>query len=64
MKYIKGYTYTYDYRYTRYNDAASRESLRLMKESTDCDTVILVFGALQDTAQSEEIDFLRPPPPT
>ena len=64
MKYIKGYTYTYDYRYTRYNDAASRESLRLMKESTDCDTVILVFGALQDTAQSEEIDYSGEQMPT
>ncbi len=64
MKYIKGYTFTYDYRHNKLNDASSRESLRLMKESTNCDTVIFVLGALQDNAQSEEIDYLGEHMPT
>jgi hypothetical protein len=42
----------------------TRRSLVLMKETTGCDTVILAFGALQDTPYSEGIDWQGPIFPT
>ncbi len=40
------------------------ESLRIMKEETGCNSVILVIGALQDTAQSEYVDYKHEHMPT
>jgi len=57
MKYIKGFTFTPACRAVPYSEAASKESLRLLKETTSSDTVILVLGALQDTAHSEYVTW-------
>lgn len=57
MKYIKGFSFTYAHRMARYADASVKESLQLLKESTSSDTVIMVLGALQDTAHSEYVDY-------
>jgi len=54
---INAFTFTYACRAARYADDSSKTSLRLLKESTAADTVILVLGALQDTAHSEVIDW-------
>ena len=35
----------------------ARQSLRLMKERTNADFIILVPGGLQDTPQSENINY-------
>ena len=64
MKYIKGFTFTYRQPAACYSEHSVKESLRLLMESTASDTVILVLGALQDTAHSEEIDFTGPHMPT
>jgi len=57
MKYIKGFSFTYSDTAIRYSDATAKESLRLMKETTAADTVILVLGALQENAHSEDVDY-------
>lgn len=64
MKYIKGFTFTYMQQAARYSNPSTKESLRLLQVSTASDTVILVLGALQDTAHSEEIDYAGPHMPT
>ena len=37
----------------------ARQSLRLMKERTNADFIILVPGGLQDTPQSENINYTK-----
>ena len=56
MQYIKGMSFTGMHR-GHANSIATRESIRLMKEKTACNTIVLVIGALQDTAHSEAIDY-------
>lgn len=41
----------------KYADEKSKASLKLMKEKTGSDTVILALGALQSTAHSEDVDY-------
>lgn len=41
----------------KYSDEKAKESLRLMAKSTACNTVVFVLGALQDTPQSEHVDY-------
>ena len=48
----------------KYSDEWSKESLRLMKEKTGSDTVILALGALQNTAHSEDVDYTGDHMPT
>lgn len=57
MDFIKGFTFGFMTGFGKYSDEKSKQSLRLMKERTASDTVILTLGALQDTAHSEEIDY-------
>lgn len=54
MDYIRGISFT-GARHGKVSEA--KESLELMKEKTGCNTVILVIGALQETAHSEKIDY-------
>jgi hypothetical protein len=65
MKFIKGYTYTYHASGSkRYTDPEALASMRLLRDRTGADTVILVLNALQDTAQSETIDYTGPHMPS
>lgn len=57
MKYVKGFTFGFMTGAGKYADEASKLSLRLMKEKTASDTVILALSALQDTAHSEYVDY-------
>jgi len=64
MKYVKGFTFGYLAQAGGYADDNSKQSMRLLKQQTACDTVILALGALQETAQSEMIDYTGPHMPT
>lgn len=57
MKYIKGFTFGFMTPRGKYADEKSKASLKLMKEKTGSDTVILALGALQSTAHSEDVDY-------
>ena len=57
MEFIKGFTYGYDSRRGDYLRPEARESLRTLKERTNISHVIMAFPALQDTAQSVQIDY-------
>lgn len=65
MNYIKGFTYRLvaSKNQTFAGDKA-KESLRLLYESTQCDTIVLAIAALQDTPQSEQIDYVGDHMPT
>lgn len=56
MEYIKAVNFT-GLKYSREGEEKSKESLRIMAEETHCNTVILVLGALQDTAYSDQVDY-------
>lgn len=56
VDFIRGIHFT-GLNYAQVGEDKSKESLRLMKERTNCNTVILVIGALQDTAFSDSIDY-------
>lgn len=65
MEFIKGYTFLMrENEKIPFDGEETKESLRLLKESTGCNYIILAIGALQDTPQSEEIDFRGPHIPT
>lgn len=57
MKYIKGVTFAPFVSKGRIGTEASNRSLKIMKEQTGADFVILAPGAIQKTCISEEIDF-------
>lgn len=57
MKYMKGVTFGWMAKKGDFLKDEAKESLRLLKERTSADTVIMALAALQDTAQSEEIDY-------
>ncbi len=57
MDFIKGITFGPFAHRGSFRTAASRESLRNMKERTGADFVIFVPAGLQDTAQSEQINY-------
>jgi hypothetical protein len=55
---IRGFTFLFASREkTRVSFEETRESLRVMRDETACDTAVLAFGALQETPQSETIDY-------
>jgi hypothetical protein len=55
---IRGFTFLFANRErTRVSFKETRESLYAMQDATACDTAVLAFGALQDTPQSETIDY-------
>lgn len=56
MEYIKGITFMGSTR-GKYADKTAKKSLLNMKSDTKCNTVMLFIGALQDTPQSEIIDY-------
>lgn len=65
MEFINGYTFLLRESKTQgFADEKTRQSLKLLKDSTGCNYIVLAFGALQDTAQSEQIDFKGPHIPT
>ena len=57
MEYIKGVTFAPFIGRGCLDKKETRQSFELMLERTGCDLVILVPNGLQDTPQSEEIDF-------
>lgn len=57
MEYIKGFTFAPFCKRGVLSRESSYESLKMMKESTGCNTVIFAPAGLQETAQSERIDF-------
>lgn len=60
LNYICGMTFAPFAARGQLSEAKARESLRLMKERTGADFVILVPGGWQDTAQSEKITYTSP----
>lgn len=60
LKYICGMTFAPFAGKGRLATPKAKESLRLMRERTGADFVILVPGGWQDTAQSEEISYTSP----
>jgi len=58
VKYIKGFTFGFMTPRGEYLTEESKRSLRIMKEQTSADTVLLALAAHQETAQSEEVDYL------
>jgi len=57
MEFIKGFTFGWDSKKGDFKKDAAKESLRLMKERTGSEYVIISLAALQDTAQSVDIDY-------
>ena len=58
MKFVKGFTFRLAPSENQsFSGAESKESLRLLKESTNCDTIMLAAMAFQDTPFSEIIDY-------
>ncbi|NLM11828.1 MAG: 1,4-beta-xylanase [Clostridiaceae bacterium] len=57
MEYIKGFSYGYDSKRGDFLKPEARESLRTLKERTNISHVVIAVPALQDTAQSVEIDY-------
>ncbi|GKX29977.1 hypothetical protein SH1V18_24570 [Vallitalea longa] len=57
MKYIKGFTYGFMSNKGDFLKYEAKQSMRLLKERTNVNTVIIALAALQDTAQSIEIDY-------
>lgn len=65
MEFIKGFTFKLNPSKTQtFGGEKTKESLKTLVETSGCDTIILAFGALQDTPHSEEIDFVGPHIPT
>ena len=57
MQYIKGFTFGFMTEQGKFADEQSKQSLRLMEEKTESNTVIFALGALQKTAHSEDVDY-------
>lgn len=65
MKYVKGFTYRMaPSKNQSFAGDEAKKSLLLLKEATACDTIVLAIGALQDTPQSEYIDYVGEHMPT
>ncbi|WP_455714227.1 glycoside hydrolase family 113 [Anaerosporobacter sp.] len=65
MEFIKGFTFKLNPSKTqKLGGEETKESLKTLVETSGCETIILAFGALQDTPHSEEIDFAGPHIPT
>ena len=60
LGYIKGISYAVFIGAGKITSLESKESLRLAKERTNANSITLVPNVLQETPQSEEIDFLSP----
>jgi hypothetical protein len=59
MQYMNGFTFRLQQSEKHgFADKETMESLQSLTDSTACDTIILAFGALQDTPQSETIDYV------
>lgn len=56
MEYMKAVTFT-GLKYSRAGEDRSKESLWKMHEKTGCNTVVIVIGALQESAYSDYIDY-------
>lgn len=57
MEYIKGFTFGFLSKEGDFFNPKAKESLKLLKERTNINHVIICLAALQDTAQSVEIDY-------
>ncbi|MDR1642072.1 MAG: 1,4-beta-xylanase [Clostridiales bacterium] len=68
MNFVKGFTFLLSRGRNSHGPGFSSQetkaSLLQMKESTGCDTAVIAFEALQDTPQSEEINYKGPFIPT
>lgn len=58
FSYIRGFTFGWDAKKGDFFKSSAKESLQLMKERTNSDTVIIALAALQDHPQSTEIDYM------
>lgn len=56
--YIKGFTFGWMSKRGDFKKPEARKSLALLKERTASDHVIIALAALQDTAQSVEVDYV------
>lgn len=56
MEYVKAMNYT-GFNYQCIGEEKAKENLRLMKQKTACNTVIIVLGALQDEPSDTYIDY-------
>jgi hypothetical protein len=57
MEYIKGFTFGWMSRRDDFTKPEAKESLSMLKERTGSEYVIIALAALQNTAQSTEVDF-------
>lgn len=65
MEYIKGFTFLMRESINQtFAGQEAKDSLKLLQESTGINYIILAIGALQDTPQSEEIDYVGKHMPT
>lgn len=64
MQFLSGISFGYDLQRDDYYTEAPIESLEAMVEETNANTVIFAFHALQDEAQSIEIDYIGEHIPT
>ncbi|MHC1748695.1 MAG: 1,4-beta-xylanase [Cellulosilyticaceae bacterium] len=64
MKFIKGFTFGFMTPSGKFADKKAKDSLRTLVKETGCDTIIFTLAALQDTAQSEQIDYIGKHMPT
>ena len=65
MEFINGFTFLMRESETQgFAGEETKASMKLLKESTGCNYLILAFGALQDTPQSEQIAVSGPHIPT
>ena len=57
VEFIRGFTFGWDSAKGDFKKQEAKDSLRLLKERTNSEYVIISLAALQDTAQSVEIDY-------
>jgi len=60
MRYVNACTFGYMCRQGFTQQEGWRESLRLMKETTGCDTVVIPVSAVQDHAYSTKVEYIHP----
>lgn len=57
MEFIKGFTYGFMSNEGDFLKCEAKQSMKLLKERTNINTIIIALSALQDTAQSVKIDY-------
>nr|WP_307992881.1 1,4-beta-xylanase [uncultured Niameybacter sp.] len=64
MEFIKGFTFGFMTPRGKFSDKEAKQSLNLLVEETNSNTIIFTLAAYQDTAHSEEVDYTGSHMPT